>query len=192
MTTSLDSGYFDALYTDTPDPWNLATSPYEVAKYSDTLAILPRDHYAAAVEIGCSIGTLTTRLAPRCDRLLGIDVAEAALRQARARCAEQPQVAFACLQLPDQRPDGPFDLLMLSEVLYYFDVSALLRLATAVRALARPGADMLLVHWLGPTPDYPLTGDSAVAAFEAALGDAVRLLRRERRQDYRMDLFRLP
>ena len=89
---TLPPDYFDHVYQANRDPWNFETSPYEREKYAATLAALPRPHYAKAFEIGCSLGVLTAQLAPRCGHLLAVDVSEAALAQARARCAALPQV----------------------------------------------------------------------------------------------------
>ena len=185
---ALEPGYFDALYARDIDPWGFETSVYEAAKYTATLAALPRLRYRNAVEIGCSIGVLTAQLAARCDALLGVDVAAAALDHAARRCAAFPHVAFARSTLPDVPPAGIFDLIILSEVLYYFDIEGIARLKASLRQMAAPGADLILVHWLGPTPDYPMTGDAAVGAFEA-LFDA-RVMRRERTADYRLDVLR--
>ena len=185
-----EPGYFDALYAADADPWRFETSDYEAAKYADTLAALPRQRYAAAVEFGCSIGVLTKLLGGRADAVLGIDVAQAALDQAAARCAALPDVRFAHMRIPDDMPDGRFDLIMLSEVLYYFEPPTLVRLADRLHAIAAPDADLVLVHWLGPTPDYPLTGDTAVGEFLAAAAGWTRITRQERRQDYRMDVLR--
>lgn len=185
-----DPGYFDALYAGDPDPWRFETSEYERAKYADTLAALPRARYAHAVEIGCSIGVLTEALAGRCDALLGIDVAQAAIDRAAERCHGLGHVEFARMRVPDEMPKGLFDLVMLSELLYYFDAAVLARLAAAIRAVVQPGADLVLVHWLGPTPDYPLDGDSAVTAFLAASADWTKVTQQARRQDYRIDVLR--
>jgi SAM-dependent methyltransferase len=92
---SLQPGYFDKLYAENPDPWRMETSAYEEAKYIATLAALPRARYTHAIEIGCSVGVLTARLAERCDELLGIDVAQAALDRAA--------LEYAATLLP---PDG--------------------------------------------------------------------------------------
>lgn len=186
--STLDPAYFDALYAADPDPWRFTTSVYEDDKYRATLAALPRRRYTDAVEIGCSIGVLTARLAERCDSLLATDVAQTALAAAAQRCAGLP-VRFSLSLLPDSPPVGRFDLIMLSEVLYYFSARDLVRVAAACAAAAQPGADVMLVHWLGPTPDYPLTGDEAVAAFLAAAGWAT-VIRQERTPDYRLDLLR--
>lgn len=182
--------YFDALYAADPDPWRFETSAYERDKYAATLAALPRDRYRRAVEIGCSIGVLTASLGTRCDALLGVDVAQAALDRAAARCAAMPNVRFARMRLPDAAPEGPFDLLMMSEVLYYFDLPTLERLAGVVAAMRSPDADLVLVHWLGPTPDYPLTGDTAADAFIAMTRDWATVTHQSRTPDYRIDVMR--
>lgn len=173
-------GYFDALYAADPDPWRFETSAYEDAKYAATLAALPRPRYARALEVGCSIGVLTARLASRCDRLTGTDVAAAALARAAERCRGLPGVAFAHGAFPDDAPPGPFDLIVFSELLYYFSAARLEAVAARARALAAPGADLLLVHWLGPTPDYPLTGDDAAERFIALAAPWARVTLRRR------------
>ena len=185
--TSLPASYFDALYARSEDPWGFRTRDYERGKYEDTVAALDGRRFAGAVEVGCSIGELTARLAPWCDALLGVDIAEAALTQARARNADAPQVRFVRMALPDERPEGRFDLIVLSEVLYYFSRADLARVATWVADALAPGGLALLVHWLGETPDYPLTGDEAVEAFLSDTAPALTTDRRWRRELYRLD-----
>ncbi|HEX5164584.1 MAG TPA: SAM-dependent methyltransferase, partial [Thermomicrobiales bacterium] len=118
---SLPAGYFERVYAENDDPWGFATRPYEARKYAATLATLPRERYRSAFEIGCSIGVLTEQLAARCDRLLAVDVAERALEQARTRCRHLPQVRFARMAVPAEFPEEVFDLILVSEVGYYWD-----------------------------------------------------------------------
>jgi 2-polyprenyl-3-methyl-5-hydroxy-6-metoxy-1,4-benzoquinol methylase len=134
-TTSLPAGYFEQLYATSPDPWDFANSDYEAAKYAATLAALPRDRYPDALEIGCSIGVLTQLLAGRCDRLIALDAAEGALATARSRCAALPGVDLRHMAVPDDWPEGSFDLIMLSEVVYYLDRPDLTRLESRVRGI---------------------------------------------------------
>jgi SAM-dependent methyltransferase len=189
---SLDQSYFDALYSRDPDPWSFATSPYEDGKYAETLSVLPRQHYAHALEVGCSIGELTWRLAPRCERLDAVDLAEAALAQARARNAGHASVHFHRMMFPHAIPAGTFDLVLLSEVLYYLSDADLELAAKLVTERVRPGGDVLLVHWLGETPDYPSTGDRASEAFMAAVRPVLTTARQLRRELYRIDLLSRP
>ncbi|AMR28674.1 methyltransferase [Hymenobacter psoromatis] len=185
---TLDPNYFDDVYRANEDPWAFASSPYERTKYADTLAALSRPHYERAFEIGCSIGVLTAQLAPRCGQLLSVDVSEAALAQARQRCARLPQVMLRRLQVPKEFPEGQFDLIMLSEVGYYWSPADLARAADLLLAALPPGAQLLLVHWTPVVPDYPQTGDE-VHDFFLHKTDKLQHLHGHRADKYRLDLF---
>ena len=184
---SIPPAYFDEMYARDPDPWRFARSDYERDKYAATLAALPRARYASALEVGCSIGVFTRQLAGRCEALLSLDVAETALERARERCADRPHVRFERRRVPDEWPEGRFDLVLLSEVVYYLDRDDVRRLAARVDAAAAPGCDILLVHWLGET-HYPLTGDEATARFVAA--SAAEPIGGRRETAYRLDVLR--
>ena len=194
MSQSLPPEYFDHVYGANADPWNFAASPYEAAKYAATLAALSVPRYGSALEIGCSIGVFTAQLAGRCDALLALDVAEAALAQARARCADRPNVRFERRAVPADFPKaaGPWDLVLVSEVGYYLNMEDLRRLRAQVTAALRPGGDLLLVHWTPRVHDYPLTGDQVHETFlERAVEDG-ELLHTDgtRAERYRLDRFR--
>jgi SAM-dependent methyltransferase len=188
-TRSIEPAWFERLFAEQGDPWDFETSAYEAGKYERTLAALPCPHYPSALEIGCANGVLTRRLAPLCADLLAIDVSDSALVQARARCADLPQVRFENRLLPGDVPPGRFDLILLSEVAYYWDRADVARAATWLADALVSGGDLLLVHWIGDT-DYPLSGDEAVGALAAGLGDAVTVVLAERHERYRLDLWR--
>ena len=130
------------------DPFDFETSAYKAAKYQHTVAILPRDHYHQGIEIGCSIGVLTSRLAEKCDQLLGIDISERALDRARARCAELPGVKFVRMAVPDEFPDQDFDLMVVSQVAYYWSIEDFTRAKDRIADHHMAGGHLLLVHWL--------------------------------------------
>ncbi len=188
-TTSLPAGYFEQLYATSPDPWDFANSDYEAAKYAATLAALPRDRYSDALEVGCSIGVLTQLLAGRCDRLIALDAAEGALATARSRCAALPGVDLRRMAVPGDWPEGSFDLIMLSEVVYYLDRPDLTRLVGRVRQSLAPAGDVVLVHWTGQT-NYPLHGDEAAELFIAGTAGFLAVTRQERAARYRLDVLR--
>ncbi|MGI4746126.1 MAG: class I SAM-dependent DNA methyltransferase, partial [Janthinobacterium lividum] len=162
---------FDRLYAEHPDPWGFETSPYERDKYAATLAALGNRHFGFILELGCSIGVMTAALAPRCDRLLGIDIAEAALARARERCAPFPHVGFKQARLPDEFPDlaHECDLILVSELLYFLSPADIGRLAACVLRALAPGGMVVLVNWTGET-NTPCTGDQASELFIAACG----------------------
>lgn len=186
---SLPTSYFDDLYAGNPDPWGFESKPYEREKYAATLAALPRPHYAAALEIGCSIGVLTEQLAKRCDRLVALDAAEAPLARAQQRLAGQAHVEILRGRVPEEWPEGHFDLILFSEVLYFFDEEDLKRVCTQVTRSLRPGGDVVLVHWL-PETDFPLSGDEATERFIAGTADVLKPLVASRSEFYRMDTLR--
>ena len=150
MRERITPAFFDALYARDVDPWDFATSAYEREKYDATIDALEGRHFRTGLEIGCSIGVLTQRLAQHVDDLLAIDVAEAALEQARAR---NPTTRFERREIPEQYPPGHFDLTVCSEVLYYLDERAL------NETLEHLTGTVVQVHWRPPTQTYPFGGD---------------------------------
>jgi SAM-dependent methyltransferase len=186
---SLPASYFDALYQTDPDPWKFETSEYEAQKYAATLAALPKSRYSAALEIGGSIGVLTQQIAQRCDALLSIDVSKLAQDRAIQRCQQLPQVEFRLMNFPHQYPEDKFDLILVSEVGYYWCREDLQTAQQRMLELLQPGGNLLLVHWLPISPDYPLTGDAVHDSFTDCVPIQLRHLQSQRNTDYRLDLF---
>ena len=156
---TLDPAHFRERYGASPDPYGLADRWYEARKYALSTALLPRERYGAAFEPGCSIGVLTALLAARCDTLLSCDAIPEAVESARSRTAGLPGVRVERRVVPREWPMGSFDLIVFSEILYYFgdaDLNQLLRLG--ILAL-RPGGHLLAVHWRHHAPDHPRDGD---------------------------------
>jgi cyclopropane fatty-acyl-phospholipid synthase-like methyltransferase len=184
---TLKPDHFDGLYSANPDPWNFSASPYERAKYTLTLNAMPKPRSRSALEVGCSIGVLTRLLASRCDSLLAIDAAQTPLAEARRRCAGLSGVRFEQLFVPEQWPEGMFDLILLSEVVYYLSREDVGRLAARVTRSLAPDGSVILVHWTGST-DYPLSGDEAVALFIAPMGSGCVVRRADRYAEFRLDV----
>lgn len=184
---TLDAAYFRAVYAGSADPYGLAERWYESRKYAVSVALLPRERYHAAFEPGCSIGVLTAALAARCDTLLSCDVIPEAVAAARARASGLPGVRIAQRAIPQEWPPGSFDLIVFSELLYYFgdaDLDQVLRLGAG--ALRRDG-HLLAVHWRHPAPDHPRTGDDVHLAL-AARPELTRLAH-YRDQDFTAEVF---
>ncbi len=178
---------FDRIYARQKDPWGFRESPYEQEKYAATLDLLPARRFGHGLELGCSIGVFTAALAGRCDRLLAVDCAAAALVEARSGCAHLPQVRFEQRRLPGEFPDGSFDLIVISELLYFLSESDVARMAGCVRGAIVAGGLVVLANWTGPT-DTPCTGEAAAALFVQAAAPAIRPLSTLRRSTYRLDL----
>lgn len=163
--------FFEDMYRRDNDPWNFATDPYEQRRYDVTIAHLPRAAYARAFEPACSIGALTERLATRCRSLVAMDAAPTAAAEAQRRCQRFPHVHIACGEVPRLWPAGRFDLVILSELGYYFTPPALERLRDKVIDSLEPGGDLVAVHWRGTSLDHKISGDEV----HRILGDSPAL-----------------
>jgi SAM-dependent methyltransferase len=186
MKRSRGPDHFKQLYEWSPDPWDLAGSPYEAAKYQHTLDMLGDRHFVAGLEVGCSVGVLTRRLALRCNAFLAVDIIEEPLRLARGRCADLTHVRFARVQAPQEWPDEMFDLVVLSEVLYFLSPCDIEVCAHRVVASTTHNAILLLVNWLGQSDD-PSTGHEAADGFIRAVDGRFRVHQSEQTDRYRID-----
>lgn len=188
---SLTPDYFDSLYNADADPWKFETSDYEAKKYAATLAALPNTRYRSALEIGGSIGVLTSMLAERCESLLSVDVSEMAQQKAIARCRSLSHVRFQLMCVPESYPNETFDLTVLSEVGYYWCREDLQKAQQLMLHHLELGGHLLLVHWT-PYADYyhnPLSGDEVHEAFLALPSSQLKHLGGDRAEKYRLDLF---
>ena len=184
---TLGADYFDAMYEVASDPWEFEDRWYEQRKYAISLAQLPQRRYRSAFEPGCSVGVLTAMLAGRCDRLLSCDVAGAAVRTAARRTRDLPHVRVEQRDITGQWPNGRFDLIVLSEILYYFGDGDLGQvLDHAVRAL-QPGGTLLAVHWRHPVTDYPRSGDDVHQVLASRVGLAGLVSHQE--QDFLAEVY---
>ncbi len=154
---TLGAEFFDETYARREDPWGFESRWYEQRKRAVTLAALPDERYERAFEIGCSIGVLTESLAARASDLLAVDISQAAVDRAAARV---PSARVERRDVSADFPAGEFDLVVLSEVGYYFDVAGLkVMLANIDAALGDTGV-LVACHWLHPVADYPLDGET--------------------------------
>jgi len=179
--------HFQRIYEASKDPWNYQNSDYERAKRDATIAALDGRRFRSGLEVGCSIGELTRRLADHCDQLLGVDFVDEALAMARVNCGNRSWVSFRNVQVPLEWPGGQFDLIMLSEVLYFLSSEDNLRLVSLCKRCVTAEGVILLVNWLDKSPDDPCSGDAAAARFIEAGRDWFRVGFSRRTERYRLD-----
>jgi SAM-dependent methyltransferase len=158
-TSTTSAAFFEQMYATSDDPWDFAHSGYEQSRYDAILAALDRPLYNRAFEPACSIGEFTRRLAPRCGHVDAIDISSTAIALAKQRCCDFPQVTFHIGALPHQIPDGQFDLIVFSEVGYYFSEDILIQLAATLVDRIPSGGCLVAAHWLGTSEDHVLRGD---------------------------------
>lgn len=177
---------FEAQYQASGDPWGYESSEYERAKYDATIAALGDRTYPFGLELGASIGVLSERLALRCGRLITLEPAPTAVEQASRRLETTPNVDVRLGSAPEDLPEWTFDLVVCSEVLYYFSPDELTTLLDALEALMPRAGTLLAVSWRG-RGTHQLTGDEVHAQLRLRAG-LVRV-HAEAHPEYLLDRF---
>ncbi len=105
----------------------------------------------------------------------------------RERLRDVPNARVEQRSLPEDTPDGPFDLIVCSEVLYYWDRELLTEALGRFADRLQPGGSLLAVHWRPPTRTYPLQGEEVHALLREHLD--LDLGRSESTERYLLDRF---
>ena len=162
--------HFEAKYQGDGDPWGYRTSWYERRKYALTIAALPRERYRRVWEPACSIGELTALLADRADHVDASDISATAVRIARRKLVARTEISIDQVQLPAAPPGAGYDLVMLSEVLYYLPPGDREQVLREAENCAVPGADLVVVHWRHHPEDAWIAGAGANAEVRSRAG----------------------
>lgn len=183
--------HFEALYAADEDPWAVRAAWYERRKRAVLLASLGKERYRNAFEPGCGNGEMSAHLAPRCARLLACDGAASAVAAARRRMegAHLDAVRIEQRTLPAQWPrDESFDLVVISELAYYFAPAVLEDLLARACAMLEAGGELALCHYLHDFDDrVSATADAhALAARMPGMTRAVHHLD----QDFLLEIWR--
>lgn len=141
--------HHEKFYGRVADPYGFDTTPFEQMKYDELLGALPHGRSARALEVGCAEGAFTERLATRCDVVVGTDISEVAIERARRRFDGRDGVELERRTLPLDFPDGTFDLIVCSDVVYLWERGIVeIGLRRMIERL-RPGGTLALLHYLG-------------------------------------------
>lgn len=154
---------FDRMYTEEGDPWKVGSSWYEQRKIAVVMACLADPQYGRCLDPACGTGHLARTLAGRCGEVAAYDASEAAIEVARRTCADAGNVRLDVRRIPYQGedPGGPFDLVVLSEFLYYLDAATRRAAVDSVLARAADRFELLAVHWRDRPEDGTVSGDDA-------------------------------
>jgi hypothetical protein len=90
--------------------------------------------------------------------------------EARQRCRSLEHVEVRLGELPADWPSERFDLVVLSEVGYYFELDGLASLRDRAVVSLEPGGTLVAVHWRGQSDVHVLSGDAVHACLLDAHG----------------------
>lgn len=107
------------------DPWDLAGSEYEQKKYIRQLELLGDRRYQSVLEIGSANACFSRMVSRIAGKVLALDISESAIARARETCVGFPNIEFRVANIMDfdVAAEGPFDLIVLSETIYYLVVA---------------------------------------------------------------------
>lgn len=165
---------FEPMYTNDADPWGFRTRWYERRRYGLIDAVLPLERYGRCFEPGSSVGELTRRLAARCESVHTLDPSVTAISLAEVTLMDHANVTMQVGALPDDMPPGPFDLVVLSEIGYYFDPPSLHEVLDVVAGQCAAVSTVVACHWRGFSADHLLGGDAVHELMTMRWGRAPR------------------
>ncbi len=156
--------HFDSLFAADDDPWNYRSSWPERRRLDLFMAMLPRETYDSVFEPACANGSLTARLAIRSRGLVAWDGSANALAHAQQHLAASPHVEFGHYLVPDHWPEATFDLVVLSDFLYYLPEENIINVATLAAQALGPHGSIVACHWRGSAHDFRVAGGDSVHA----------------------------
>ena len=145
---------FEAAYSEREDPWASDNSRYSYQrwKYESLMAALPPGRrFARALDLGCGMGAMSLAMTRVSGDVLGLDIAQSAVEQARRRIGNRPDLRFEQGDLGslDSEMENRFDLVVVADTLYYLDSvddASLKAVATSIGRLLTPGGICLLAN----------------------------------------------
>jgi len=138
--------YFNWRYRN-EDPYDVTRSGYEKEKYARTMEALSfKDRFASVLEIGCGEGHLTEMLAGRADWVLAADISDLAISRAKKKYINLTNVEFRRFDVLNDGLEEKFELVLCSEVLFYFEKDQLPNVVERVAGWTRLGGFVALAH----------------------------------------------
>jgi SAM-dependent methyltransferase len=142
--------HFEELYSAGKEPWSYSGRAVEMLRLERVAALVGSLRPRRLLEIGCSLGLMTERLAALGAELTAVDLSPTAVRRARERVRGATFLAASGSRLPFAA--GAFDVILASDGLYSWQIDAPAR-AAALRemhdALA-PGGRVVLTEHMRP------------------------------------------
>ena len=156
--------YYEQLWSELPD--QLDPPDLELRTRFLAAELKAGDH---ALDIGCGEGHFTAQMAQTGARVIGAEVAEAALERARKR---HPDLEFVLVPIDGPLPfaDNAFDLVWASEVIEHIADTA--RWLSEVRRVLRPSGRLALTT---PSHGRLRVALAGIERFSEPLGDHLHL-----------------
>jgi SAM-dependent methyltransferase len=137
-------GDFEGMYRDFADPWECVKNVSELRRDVALLLLLRERRFGRILDLGCGLGAFTERLRRAnggTPQIVGVDISPTAVGRARQ---QYPHCRFEVLDVARQPlPAGPWDLVLVSEIVWYV-LPQLDELLANVHALLAPRGVLFL------------------------------------------------
>ncbi len=115
--------FYENLYQTTPEPWNYKNRAIEIVRHDTIIGVLKsiRGKYSKILDIGCSLGQLTQKIAGLGSAIYAFDVSLLAVQKAKSLCIAGDSFHFFLARLPGvPMQTGQFDLIIASDCVHEF------------------------------------------------------------------------
>ena len=157
-SATYDVEFWDCFYTKV-DPWGFDRHAHERQKYEQTLAVCGPGPFGRVLEIGCGEGAFTELIAPQAREVVAMEISAVAAARARQRLAPFPGVTVKAASFPNAIPEGPFDVVVVSDTFLYVPVPDIERGLPRLEAAMAPNGALVAVDYVGGRTYALLTGD---------------------------------
>jgi 2-polyprenyl-3-methyl-5-hydroxy-6-metoxy-1,4-benzoquinol methylase len=189
---AIDIAGFEKKFRAEIDPWNYTHSKFEQFKRLTLLRACGPSKRARILELGCAIGETSRRLGRISLRLLAVDGSRTALAEAVRRTPHSGHITFRYAKLPEQMPRGQFDVIVVSELIYYLRQHQLKSLADRLISALAPGGMMVILNHRGPFDDAAVLPELAHRRLRLCLFRRLCLVRDASYRHFNILVFRKP
>jgi SAM-dependent methyltransferase len=133
------------------DAWGYVGDASHEARAATILAALPDWPVTDLLELGCAEGFLTRRFLERGISVTACDLSAEAIDRARGWCAGHTNVQFVVNDIRQQLPCGPFDVCLMSDVLYYLSPGEIRKLSNQLSSHLRPRRRLIFANEWNPS-----------------------------------------
>ena len=167
--TATSDAYFEERWALGDDPWEHGSRWYETRKYDLTGGgAAPPAVPSAPSSQAAARGSSPSGSPRRSREHLAMERHPRGVAATADRCRDLPTVTVVEGCIPADWPAGTFDLIVLSEVLYYLEDDALDEALRCAHAALPPGGDLVAVHYRPVVEEHVRTGDDVHRRLDAS------------------------
>lgn len=178
---------FEQSFAQDADPWNTWASHYEAVKRDALTKSVGAGRHGRVLEVAAGNGSNTRMLASRALRLTATEGTASGTRLLREATEGLPNLEVVQRDLENSLPGHRYDLIVISEVLYYLPTRAFEALAREVARTLRSGGSLVLAHHRDAFADRARPANNVHACFIHAMQLSMKCCFQQRARRWRTE-----